>query len=71
MSFNYCLFKSVTKSKIMSFYRHLSQWSDLNVFKWSKNVPLFAINSHQIEIIDTPNDFYNKLKVINDLFDLN
>ena len=52
-----------TKVKSMSFYRNISQWTDLNVFKWSKNYPIFALNSEQIEIIENPNDFFNKLKV--------
>lgn len=64
MSVKSSLTKLSPQLRTMSVRRHLSQWSDLNVFKWLKSVPIFAVNSQQIEIIETPNDFYDKLKVL-------
>ena len=51
--------------KTMPLYRCLNQWSDpvLNVLKWSPNAPIFALNAKQIQIIKTPHDFFDTIKV--------
>ncbi|XP_054159359.1 CDP-diacylglycerol--glycerol-3-phosphate 3-phosphatidyltransferase, mitochondrial-like [Oppia nitens] len=48
--------------KTMCLYRHLNQWSDLKVFEWTNGSPMFGLNSHQIQVIKSPNDFFNELK---------
>ncbi len=47
----------------MSIINNLRNDLNLNLMKWSKSAPMFPICSKQIEVIKSPNDFYNSLKV--------